>query len=371
MNHRKAYTILFSFIFSIIFISIFLVTPSLQAQAPPDMVLIPGGEFEMGCHVATCRSDELPLHDVYIDSFYMDIYEVTNQQYCDYLNSAYPDLIDVISGVVYKAGSGTSHPYCSTTSAPTGFPHWGEHSRITWNESTFGVTTGKEDHPMLEVSWYGAVAYANWRSERDGLTPCYNLSTWRCTCINPIKAETWLEEKMYKAQIQCPLPGYRLPTEAEWEYAARGGLHSPYRRYPWGDTLITNIANYRYSGNPYQTGDQPWTTPVGFYTGALHDKSDFGWPGSQTSYQTSDGMNGYGLYDMAGNAWEWCNDWYDSNYYSSSPPYDNPRGPADGDDRVLHGASWSSPSDQLRCAYCRSVYPDGRTFSIGFRLVLE
>ena len=138
---------------------------------------------------------------------------------------------------------------------------------------------------MVEVSWYGSAAYGNWRSTQDGRDPSYNLSTWECN---------------FDAN------GYRLPTEAEWEYAARGGEHDPYYRYPWGDTIDGSMANYRESGDPYETGPYPWTTPVGHYDG------------NQTPPGVDMG-NGYGLYDVAGNVYERCNDWYSSTYYGSSP----------------------------------------------------
>ena len=295
--------------------------------APPlDMVLIPGGEFEMGCHEETgetCQANEVPVHDVYVDSFYMDVYEVTNREYCVYLNSAYSQgLIEVSSGVVYKACD--SEAYCSTTTVES------SQSRITWDE-TFGITMGKEDHPMMEVSWYGAVAYANWRSEQYGRTPCYDLSTWEC---------------------DFDANGYRLPTEAEWEYAARGGEHNPYCAYAWGNDIDGSKANYGGSSDPYE-GDLPETTPVGYYDGG----------------QTPSGFdmaNGYGLYDTAGNVWEWCNDWYDSGYYSSSP-YDNPQGPASGTHRVDRGGSWGAVDVNLRCALRSGALPDLRAH-IGFRV---
>jgi formylglycine-generating enzyme required for sulfatase activity len=138
---------------------------------------VPAGEFEMGCHAETgedCYSDELPVHAVYVDSFHLDVYEVTNQQYCAGLNWAWAQggLIHVSGGVVYKYG-GTGYRYCDTHSADS-------HSRIHWDGATFTVTPGKEDHPMGEVSWYGAVAYANWRSEQEGRQPSYDLSTRTC-----------------------------------------------------------------------------------------------------------------------------------------------------------------------------------------------
>jgi formylglycine-generating enzyme required for sulfatase activity len=184
-----------------------------QASPPEEVVLIPGGEFQMGDHFSEGYSDERPVHAVNVGSFYMDVYEVTNQQYADALNWALGQGLVYVgdgqvgtNGVVYKPGGVDSYPYCSTTSAPTGSPHHGEWSRITWDGSTFGVTAGKEDHPMVMVSWYGAAAYANWRSTQHGRTPSYDLSTWQCN---------------FAAN------GYRLPTEAEW------GVRRPWRRVSW------------------------------------------------------------------------------------------------------------------------------------------
>jgi len=311
-----------------------------------DMVYIPEGEFDMGDHHDVGDPDEKPVHAVYIDTFWMDIYEVTNQKYCDYLNSAYGQgLIEVNSGVVYKYND--NEPYCDTYSADAD-------SRIHFDTGTFSVTVGKEDHPMVEVSWYGAVAYANWLSCEYGLSECYDLEMWNC---------------------DFGAVGLRLPTEAEWEKAARGGQYNPYRLYSWGDTLIDNIANYNGSSDPFKTGVEPWTTPVGFFNGELHYKVDFGWPGSQTSYQTADGENGCGLYDMAGNVWEWCHDWYSSTYYQycvDNNIYDNPTGPASGTYRVLRGGSWNYSPKYMRSANRNGLgKPVNREFDSGFRLVLK
>ncbi|MCK4872461.1 MAG: SUMF1/EgtB/PvdO family nonheme iron enzyme [Phycisphaerales bacterium] len=292
-----------------------------------DMSLIPSGEFEMGDHYAVGDPDELPVHDVYIDSFYMDVYETTNQRYCAYLNSAYAQgLIEVGGGVVYKAGD--SEPYCDTTSSNS-------YSRIHFDGNIFWVTPGKEDHPMVEVSWYGAAAFANRRSTEEGRQPSYDLDTWECN---------------FSAN------GYRLPTEAEWEYAARGGEHAPYYKYPWGDTIDGSKANYGGSGDPYES-ESSQTTPVGYYDG------------TQTPPGT-DMANGYGLYDMAGNVWEWCNDWSGWNYYDSSP-YDNPRGPTSGTWRVLRSGSWINNESELRCADRNSDGPGQRRRDYGIRLVLD
>jgi len=301
---------------------------------PDSMVLIPSGGFQMGDH-HDGMSSALPVHTVTLDGFYMDRYEVTNQQYADALNWAHAQggLITVTSGVVCQAGSGTSYPYCDTTTSTS-------YSRITWNGSTFGVVAGKENHPMVMVSWYGAAAYANWRSAIDGRTPSYDTSTWTCNFAGN---------------------GYRLPTEAEWEYAARGGNYNPYYRYPWGDTLDGSKANYWGSGDPYESGGYPWTTPVGYYNGG------------QTPPGTDMG-NGYGLYDMAGNAWEWVYDWY-GDYPSG--PQTNPRGAGSGQYgpyRVLRGGSWDDGGGHyLRCALRRDGGPGspGDAYGSGFRLVLD
>jgi formylglycine-generating enzyme required for sulfatase activity len=293
-------------------------------------VHIPGGDFAMGCHAETgetCQADELDVHNVYVNSFYMDVCEVTNERYSAYLNSAYAQgLIEVSGGVVYKAADSVT--YCMTSSADSD-------SRIHWDGNTFTITEGKEDHPMVEVDWYGAVAYCNWRSAQQGRTPCYALDTWECN---------------------FDVNGYRLPTEAEWEYAARGGKHDPYYKYPWGNEIDGSNANYWDSGDPFETGDYPWTTPVGYYDGSQRPVG-------------VDMANGYGLFDMAGNVSEWCNDWYDSDYYDNSP-YNNPRGPASGTSRVLRGGSWGLPDvDYLRCADRVYDSPELPGSSRGFRAV--
>ena len=152
-----------------------------------------------------------------------------------------------------------------------------------------------DDYPMMYVNWNDATAYAEWASKR-------------------------------------------LPTEAEWEYAARGGLEG--QRYPWGDEAPTaERANYNAN-----VGE---TTIVGSYP-----------------------ANGYDLYDMAGNVWEWCQDWYKEDYYSKSP-VNNPQGPEDGSHRVLRGGSWNSDTSALRVDY-RSEFnplPKVRDFINGFRCV--
>ena len=330
--------------------------------APEGMVYIPDGNFVMGDHFdPEGYTDELPLHDVLLDAFFMSKFEITNSQYCDYLNDANSlGLIEVRSGVVYASPGGTD-PYCDTSTSNS----W---SQIDYSGGVFSVATkdGRDmsDDPMVMVSWYGSVAYCNWRSSEEGYESCYNLSTWECDFSKH---------------------GYRLPTEAEWEYAARGGLSG--KRFPWADPNITHsLANYYANPGSYSydvsptSGSHPlWngvtpapdTSPVGFFDGTIKYKVDYNWPGSDTSYQTTSGANGYGLYDMAGNAWEWCNDWYDSDYYNTSP-YDNPTGPASGFlGRVLRGGGWYFIASYCRVANRDYDDPGLRYYIVGFRVALD
>gem|GEM_PF-747118 len=311
------------------------------------MAVIPAGTFSMGNSKPADDLDgwmvrELPVHTVTLDSFYMDRYDITNGQYCAFLNSAYPSQLKVVNGTVYARGdTGNSFPYCDTSSAPVPPPDFYSDSQIAFSNNIFSVRTkGGRDmsrDPMVMVTWYGAAAYCNWRSQQEGRDLCYNLSTWSCDFAKK---------------------GYRLPTEAEWEYAARGGLSS--QRFPWGDTISHSQANYKsdssysYDISPtrgyhpaWNDGIKPYTSPVGSFP-----------------------ANGYGLCDMADNVMEWCNDWYSETYYSFSPVI-NPTGPTTGNLRVVRGGNWD-----IFAPYCRESYRVGGSSNItynyiGFRVVLD
>ena len=305
--------------------------------APQDMVFVPGGTFHMGDNLNPGPSNGLPVHTATLDSFCMTRCEVTNGEYCQYLNSALgQNLIRVMSGVVYKAGSGTGFPYCDTSTADP-------YSQIAYSGGVFSVRTkiGRDmsNDPMVCVSWYGAAAYCNWRSQQEGKEQCY----------------TWWDCDFSKR-------GYRLATEAEWEYAARGGL--PDRRFPWGDTISHDQANYHSvwgGGYPiypcdvspseghhpiWNDGVSPYTSPVGSFA-----------------------ANNYGLYDMAGNVREWCNDWYDPDYYDYTAA-NNPTGPVIGSYRVLRDGDWSIFAILCRLAYRGFMRPNVQNSAIGFRIVL-
>lgn len=304
--------------------------------SPPDpnlFSLIPAGEYQMGDHHDGFA--DAPVHAVYIDSFYIGKYEITNSQYCDYLNFAVSSgLIKVDGGIVYGADdSAGDYPYCDTYS-------YSSFSQIDYSDGSFSVmfkdSEDMSSHPVIQVSWYGAAAYCNWKSARLGYQSCYDISTWQCDFNKG---------------------GFRLATEAEWEYAARGGQHSPYYRYPWGDSIDGSMANYWFSGDPYETGLFPWTTPVGYYDGSQ-------------SPSGIDMANGYGLYDVAGGVFEWCFDWYDSDYYDISP-YSNPSGPSAGTDRTFRGNAWTGDDTSSKVALRWYYYPDSRLNGVGFRVCIN
>ena len=324
---------------------------------PQGWVLVPSGEFDMGDHHdlggREHRSDEVPIHTVRLDPFYMAATEVTNAEYCRFLNdAATARSIVVRDGFVYADDGSTL--YCDTVDADPA-------SSIRWDGQGFILVGKREGHPVVCVRWHGAAAFCNWLSEENGYKPCYDSATWNCDYSRD---------------------GFRLPTEAEWEYAALGGQHEPYCIFPWGDDPDETKANWPNCGDPYETGPFPWTTPVGFYNGALRAREDFGWPGTQAEYQTSDGANGYGLYDMSGNVWEWVNDWYRRDYYAMSPGA-NPTGPDSGQPmpdgkpyRVLRGGNWYNGewghgrSANRDPSYFRGPDdPNHRWYHIGFRVV--
>jgi formylglycine-generating enzyme required for sulfatase activity len=303
-------------------------------RAPEGMVLIPAGTFQMGDSFSEGSSNELPVHGVDLAPYFIDKFEVTNAEYAAALNWAYAQggLIEVSGGVVYKYDSGTSYPYCDTTTSEA----W---SQITWDGSTFGVAAGKENYPVVGVTWYGAAACANWRSGMEGRPLSYDVSNWTCN---------------------FGAGGYRLPTEAEWEKAARGGAVA--HRFPWSDTDMIQHGRANYYSTAWDSYD---TSP----TSGHHPEFAVAGP-PRTSPVGYFAPNGYGLYDMAGNVTEWCNDWYSESYYSSSPSSD-PTGPATSSSRVHRGGDWYDGAYNCRCAQRGGDTPGYRYHYFGLRLVAD
>ena len=280
----------------------------LDIQAPVvGMALIPAGSFAMGSDDYP-GSDEQPIHTVQVGGFYMDKYEVTKALWDE----------------VYS---------------------WAIAHGYDFNDPGLGKAA---THPVHTVGWFDIVKWCNARSEKEGRAPAYYTSAAQTTVYR--SGQVGVQNDWVKWNM-----GYRLPTEAEWEKASRGGLDG--RRFPWGDTISHAQANYyslsdfAYDISPtrgfhptYNDGVEPYTSPAGSFA-----------------------ANGYGLHDMAGNVWEWCWDWYDT--YSSSPGTD-PRGPATGSYRVIRGGSWGSIAIGCRSAIRGNDYPDDGFSLVGFRVVL-
>ncbi len=277
------------------------------------MVLVPAGVFIMGDGVAYCGVDEREV--TLTHPFYLGQYEVTNQEYRDALQWAYDQgYVTAHSSSVNDNLDGSTVQLVNVGSS---------YSRIHFSGGTFTVTSGKEDHPVVMVSWYGAAAYCDWLSMQAGLSRAYNHATWSCNGGSPYTAD-----------------GYRLPTDAEWEFAAQ---YDDERIYPWGNEP-PDCSRVNYWG--CLSGEYPRTSEVGDYPAA---------PAS------------LGLYDMAGNVWEWCNDYWTCNL--GTVPVANPTGPGSGSSRVLRGGSWfGSGFVYLRCAYRYDGSPWHASDNYGFRV---
>lgn len=274
---------------------------------PAGMAFIPAGSFTMGDNLDG-TSDALPPHIVYVSAFYMDKFEVTKALWDE----------------VYQWA--TNHAY-----------------------SFVNAGSGKAtDHPVQTINWYDAVKWCNARSEKEGRTPAYYTSAAQTTVYRT--GQVNLQNDMVKWDGN----GYRLPTEAEWEKATRGGVSG--QRFPWGNTITHGQANY-YSSSSYAydtsltRGDHP-----SYNTGVM----------PYTSPADSFASTGYGLYGLIGNVSEWCWDWYGS--YSSVSQTDS-RGPTSGSTRVIRGGSWGGFANGCRTAYRYFHLPVYDYYSIGFRCV--
>jgi len=249
-----------------------------SANLPANFVLVPGGTFTMGSPLSEAEHSNIEVqHQVSLSAFAISKYDVTFDEYDAYCQA-----------------TGTAKP------------------------SDSGM--GRGSRPVISVTWYDAVAYCNWRSQQEGRKPAYTISG------NNV---SWDQSAN----------GYRLPTEAEWEYAAKGG--------PQASSLAVNAV---YAGSP--NIDQ-----VAWYS----DNS-----GGKTHPVGQKAPNGLGLYDMAGNVWQWCWDWYGS--YSTGSQSD-PTGAASGGDRVLRGGGWVNLARLVRSATRGGDGPGYRDDCNGFRLV--
>jgi len=261
---------------------------------------IDGGTFTMG---SNSIADAQPTHSVTVSPFFMGKFEVTNAEFCAFLND---------EGNL-KEGGTTWWEYSTGSETYNGIEDGGDGATPRYT-----VRSGFAQRPVVFVSWYGAVAFCNWASEKDGLTPCYGDMGNRGT-----EAE-WRTKN-----------GYRLSTEAENEYACRAGTTTSYY---WGD-------------DAGQIGANCW-----WYYNSSNNHHDIG----------SKAANAFDLYDIRGNVWEYCNDWYYGSYSSGAAT--DPTGPGSGPYRVIRGGSWTNTENELYESAWRHGVPADHINNIGFRI---
>ena len=280
------------------------------------MVYIPGGTFLMGTNdkEANKMDGEGPIRKITVAPFYMDQTTVTNRNFRDFIQ----DTGYVTEAEVY-GWSFVFHTFLSekvkekVTQYPRQTPWWLVVEGATWDHPEGADSTIKErlDHPVVHVSWHDTQNYCAWA-------------------------------------------GKRLPTEAEWELAARGGLEQ--KKYVWGDELTPNG---EHECNIWQGTFPNCNTEEDGYTG--------------TAPAESYAKNGYGLYNLAGNVWEWCSDWFAQNSHKRGGR-ENPKGANEGTSRVMRGGSYlchESYCNRYRVAARTSNTPDSSTGNIGFRCVKD
>jgi formylglycine-generating enzyme required for sulfatase activity len=274
-----------------------------------DFVYVAPGTFMMGSPTTESGrySDETQHQVTLTHGVYVQTTEVTNQQYMEMAQWAYDHgYVTATTSGVYDNLDGSTQRLKSLGSG--GF-------EMTFSGGIFSCTN--PTHPVKYVTWYGSVAYCDWLSLQQGLPRAYSHSTWQCNSGNPYTAT-----------------GYRLLTEAEWEYACRAGTQTPFSTGSCLDagTEANYWGIYPYTGCPAGP-DVGWTVPVGSYP-----------------------ANAFGLYDMHGNVFEWCNDWF--ALYGGTVT--DPVGPGSGDYRMLRGGVWRSEAPECRSA-CRTAdgpYPE-------------
>ena len=268
--------------------TLYLAAPAQPDALPPEMVFVQGGTFEMGCtpEQTDCDSDESPVHEVTLTDYYIGKYEVTQGQWLALVPEYDP----------------------------------------------FDGNFGQGDtHPAYDISWYDAVTFCNRLSQQEGYTPVYYADAGFTQIYDALNDGSGTVYQDPTAN------GYRLPTEAEWEYAARGGAQSEGYQYS-GSNDIDEVAWY--DGN-----DNSQSEPAG-----------------------TKAPNELGIYDMSGNMREWCWDWYDPNYYGNSPSCAPvPIEPTVDPPRVQRGGSWYFPASWSRVSK-RLVHSASRLYLFGFRL---
>ena len=294
-----------------------------EQSRPADMVLVTGGSFLMGdvFEDQDSEADEKPAHRVSLDDFYLARFAVTVGEFREFVEATgYKTTAERDGGArIYKDGEMVHD------------------STACWSNVNFEQ---HDRHPVVCVSWYDAVAYCNWRSGSEGLTPCYSGAGDETVC-------------------DFGANGYRLPTEAEWEFAARS--RGKNNKYGWGN------------GKPYINGAKAANIrdeAARRAWGAEHVKTycqgyDDGF--AFTSPVGTFAPNELGLYDISGNVYEWCWDWYGADYFESSSE-NNPRGADSGEFRSCRNVGYGCPASAQRTVNRGKAEPAFRFLHGGFRV---
>jgi formylglycine-generating enzyme required for sulfatase activity len=278
---------------------------------PAGMALIPAGVFTMG-DALDGESDAIPTN-VIVPAFYMDVNLVSLSEWQSIYN-------------------------------------WGTNNGYGFDSAGSGKAS---NHPVQTVDWYDCVKWCNARSQQAGLTPVYYTDAFFL--------QVYTNGDTDAVYANWPANGYRLPTEAEWEKASRGGLSG--QRFPWGNTISWNQANYY--GDPLSL--DPYGYAYDLATAINYDPAFNDGVYPYTSPVGSFAANGYGLNDLAGNVFEWCWDWYGTPY--GQPSATDPTGPATGNYRVLRGGSWGYDASNVQCADRGADNPGVAVNAFGFRCV--
>lgn len=276
-------------------------TIELGGDVKLEMVLIPAGSFVMGDD--TALDDEKPVHKVTIaNPFYLGQYEVTVEQFRQFVEA---------TGYVTDAENGTGFQGAFGWNRDT--MEFKMNEKYSWWNTGFAQS---DAHPVVNVSWNDAVEFCKWLSRKEGQT-------------------------------------YRLPTEAEWEYACRAGTTT---RYSHGDDSegLAKIGN---------VADAAFEAQFPELKGLIKASDGYAYTSPAGSFLP----NPFGLYDMHGGVWEWCADWYDAEYYEKSPTND-PGGPATGEERVYRGGGWFNCTRGCRSASRSGSQPENRNLTLGFRV---
>jgi len=267
------------------------------------MIFIKGGTFEMGdVFDDNHYKDEKPVHEVTVSDFYLSSTVMSSAFIIDKMRKKFPGI-----EATYMLHFMCAVPACIT----------------------LAMLEKSDNLPLTNVSWYNCVEICNWLSLMDGFEPVYTIDGENVT-------------------VNWEATGYRLPTEAEWEYAAREGGKKV--RFGNGHNILrSDEVNF----NAMSSYKRPYSE-AGQYRGHTVPVDSFA-------------PNALGLYNMSGNVWEWCQDFWDSEYYRHSPS-NNPRGPEIGNSRVVRGGYWLNYPDNCRYAFRNYFYPDNSFNNVGFRV---